>query len=99
MASWFLLGLGIALEIAGTVCMKLADGFRDWRAAALMYVLYGLSLTTLTLAFKRLEIGVAYAVWSGAGLTAVVAIGIIWFREPATPARVLFLLFILVGLI
>jgi len=99
MANWFLLGLGIALEVAGTVCMKLADGFRDWRAAALMYLLYGLSLTTLTIAFRRLDIGVAYAVWSGVGLSAIALIGIIWFREPATPARVLFLLFILIGLL
>jgi multidrug transporter EmrE-like cation transporter len=29
-----------------------------------MYLFYGLSLTTLTFAFKRLDISVAYALWS-----------------------------------
>lgn len=97
--SWLLLGLGIALEVAGTVCMKLADGFRDLRAAGLMYIFYALSLTTLTFAFKRLDIGVAYAIWSGAGLGLIVLIGMVWFREPATTARVVYLLFILIGLL
>ena len=98
-ASWLLLALGIALEVAGTVCMKLADGFRDLRAATLMYVFYALSLTTLTFAFKRIDIGVGYAVWSGAGLALIATIGIVWFREPATTARLVFLTFILVGLL
>jgi small multidrug resistance pump len=98
-ASWLLLGLGIALEVAGTVCMKLSNGFQDLRAAGLMYIFYALSLTTLTFAFKRIDVGVAYAVWSGAGLALIAAIGIVWFREPATTLRVVFLLFILVGLL
>jgi small multidrug resistance pump len=97
--SWLLLGIGIVLEVAGTLCMKLADGFRDLRAAGLMYLFYGLSLTTLTLAFKRLDVSVAYAVWSGLGLALVVLVGIVWFREPATTARLVCLLFILIGLI
>jgi small multidrug resistance pump len=98
-ASWVLLGLGIALEVAGTVCMKRSDGFRDLRAAGLMYLFYGLSLTALTFAFKRIDVGVGYAVWSGAGLALVVAIGMIWFREPATTLRVVFLLIIFAGLL
>jgi small multidrug resistance pump len=97
--SWLLLGLGVALEVAGTVCMKLSDGFRDWRAAGLMYVFYALSLTALTFAFKRLDVGVAYAVWSGAGLGLIATISMIWFREPATLARLVFLVFILIGLL
>jgi small multidrug resistance pump len=98
-ASWVLLGIGIVLEVAGTLCMKLADGFRDLRAAGLMYLFYGLSLTILTLAFKRLDVGMGYAVWSGAGLALIVTIGIVWFREPATTARVIFLTLILIGLV
>jgi small multidrug resistance pump len=98
-SSWVLLGIGIVLEVAGTLCMKLSDGFRDLRAAGLMYVFYGLSVTMLTLAFKRLDVSVAYAVWSGAGLMLIVAAGMVWFREPATTARMVFILFILVGLL
>jgi small multidrug resistance pump len=97
--SWALLGLGIAFEVAGTLCMKLSDGFRDVRAAALMYLLYGLSLTALTFAFKRLDVSVAYAVWSGTGLVLITSVGILWFREPATVARLIFIALIVTGLI
>lgn len=97
--SWLLLAIGIALEVAGTVCMKASDGFRDLRASALMFALYALSLTTLAFAFRRIDIAVGYAVWSGAGLVLVVAIGMLWFREPATAGRLLLLLLILIGLV
>ena len=97
--TWALLALGIALEVAGTLCMKLADGFSHPRAAFLMYVLYGISLTTLTFALRRLEIGFAYAVWSGAGLVLIATAGMVWFREPATLERLLFIALVLAGLV
>jgi multidrug transporter EmrE-like cation transporter len=46
----------------------------------------------LTLAFRKLDVSIGYAVWSGAA-------GVLWFREPVMPPRVLFIGFILVGLI
>jgi small multidrug resistance pump len=97
--SWLLLAVAIALEVAGTVCMKASDGFRDLRASALMFGLYALSLTTLAFAFRRIDIAIGYAVGSGAGLILVVAIGMLWFREPATAGRLLLLLLILIGLV
>jgi small multidrug resistance pump len=96
---WLLLALGITLEVVGTLCMKGSDGFRDWRLAALTYVFYGLSLTVLTFAFKRLELSVAYAVWSGAGMVLVAGAGMVCFREPVTVARVGFIMLILVGML
>jgi small multidrug resistance pump len=97
--SWFLLALGIVFEVAGTLCMKLADGFRDVRAASLMYILYALSLTTLMFAFRRLDVSVGYAVWSGAGIVLITSVGMLWFREPATAARLIFIGLILAGLV
>ena len=97
--SWLLLGLGIAFEVAGTLCMKRADGFRDVRFAGGMYLLYALSLTTLTFAFKRLDVSVAYAVWSGTGIVLIASVGMLWFREPATMARLVFIGVILAGLV
>ena len=64
-----------------------------------MYVLYGLSLTALTFAFKRLDISVAYALWSGLGLVLIASVGMVWFREPATLPRLIFIGLILTGLV
>ena len=97
--SWILLALGIALEVAGTMCMKVAEGFADWRAAMLMYVFYALSLTTLTVAFREIDISVAYAVWSGAGLLLIAAAGMLFFHERVTTARLVCIALILIGLV
>lgn len=97
--SWGWLFAGIVLEVAGTLCMKGADGFNDWRLAALMYALYALSLTSLTLAFRHLDVSLGYAVWSGGGLVLIALAGIFWFKEPATAARLLFIACILVGVV
>ena len=97
--SWILLGVGIALEVAGTLCMKMSDGFSDSRATCLMYVFYALSLTTLTLAFKHIDVSVAYAVWSGAGIVLVASVGVFYFQEPMSLTRGVYIGLILVGLV
>ena len=97
--TWMLLALGIALEVAGTISMKLAGGFLRPRAAVLMYLFYALSLTTLTYAFRQIDIAFGYAVWSGAGLVLIAAAGMLWFDEPATLMRLLCITLVLVGLI
>ncbi|CAA9506084.1 MAG: small multidrug resistance family (SMR) protein [uncultured Sphingomonadaceae bacterium] len=42
--------------------------------------------------FRSIPLGTAYAVWTGAGAIGTVAIGMIWFDEPATIMRVLLVL-------
>jgi small multidrug resistance pump len=45
--------------------MKLSEGFtRTWPSVAMM-VFYLLSLGALTLALKRFDMSMAYAIWSG----------------------------------
>ena len=97
--SWLLLAVGIALEVAGTLCMKMSQGFSDWRPTCLMYLFYALSLTTLTLAFKHIDVSVAYAVWSGAGIVLIASFGVVFFREPMTVTRGVYIGFILIGLV
>ena len=52
-------------------------------------VCVALSLFFLELAERSIPLGTAYAIWTGIGAVGTVAIGIIWFGEPATVVRVL----------
>lgn len=99
MHPWWLLAVGIALEVAGTICLKYSDGLRVPAATALMYVFYGASLTVLSFAMRTIDVSVAYAVWSGAGLVLVATIGMVWFHEPPTVARLGFIAVVLAGLV
>jgi len=98
-AAWVWLAVGIILEVSGTMCMKLSESFTKLIPSMLIFVFYGCSMAAVTMALKRIEIGIAYAVWAGVGTAIVAAIGIIFFREPATVLKLIAILLIISGII
>jgi small multidrug resistance pump len=96
---WVYLIFAITLEVAGTTCMKLSQGFTRMVPAVLMAVCYGLSLSALTLALKKIDVSLAYAVWSGMGTALIASIGILWFKEPITTLKLISLALIILGVI
>ncbi|HLO84886.1 MAG TPA: multidrug efflux SMR transporter [Nostocaceae cyanobacterium] len=96
---WLYLILGIVFEVLGTTCMKLSEGFTRLFPSIGMLVLYGLCFTFLTLSFKRIEVSVAYAVWSGLGTALIAGIGIGWFEESASPVKLISIVLILLGVL
>ena len=97
--SWTYLLLAIILEVSGTTCMKLSQGFTQVWPSILMFVFYVLCFSFLTLALKKIDVSVAYAVWSGVGTALIATIGILWFREPATVIKILSIGLIVAGVI
>jgi small multidrug resistance pump len=97
--SWFYLVLAIVLEVSGTTCMKLSQGFTRILPSVSMFLFYGLSLSALTLALKSIDVGLAYAVWSGLGTALIVTVGVLWLREPLNVLKVVSLTLIIIGVI
>jgi small multidrug resistance pump len=97
--AWICLLLAIGLEVSGTTCMKLSNGFTRVTPSVLIFAFYGCSIVALTLAMRRLDISVSYAVWSGVGTGLMAVIGIVWFGEPLTHLKVLALTLIIVGVV
>lgn len=97
--SWIYLLLAIVLEVSGTTCMKLSQGFTKVWPSILLFVFYGLCFSFLTLALKGIELSVAYAVWSGLGTALIATIGILWFRELVTVMKITSLGLIVAGVI
>jgi len=62
-------------------------------------VFYAASFVALTLALKKLEVSIAYAVWSGVGTALIGAIGILYFREAITALKLASLLLIIAGVV
>jgi len=85
--AWWVLALAIVLEVAGTTCMRLSEGFSRWLPSVLIFVFYALSFALNTLIVGRLGLSVVYAVWSGVGTVLTAAIGILYFQEPATALK------------
>lgn len=97
--SWFYLILAISLEVSGTTCMKLSHGFTQTIPSLLIFVFYGCSIVSLTLAVKHIDISISYAVWSGLGTGLIAVIGIAWFGEAITAVKVVALALIIVGVV
>ena len=97
--AWIYLITAVLLEVSGTTSMKLSRGFTVLEPTVAIFVFSSLSIVFLTLAIQRIEISVAYAVWSGLGTAVVATIGILWFREVITVWKVLSLLLIIVGVV
>jgi len=97
--TWLYLVLAILLEVSGTTCMKLSEGFTRMVPSILLVVFYTLSFGMLTLALKRIDVSIAYAIWSGVGTALIASIGVLWFREPATAMKLISLGLIIMGVV
>jgi len=91
--------LAILLEVSGTTCMKLSEGFTKIVPSILLFVFYSLSFGMLTLALKRIDVSIAYAVWSGVGTALIATIGVMWFKEPVTALKLISLALIIGGVV
>lgn len=96
---WLLLALAVALDIVGTVALKLSDGLRHLGPTIVTIACYLLSLGALAGAVKEIDLGLAYALWAGVGTTRTVLIGIWWFKEPATTLKLASLALIILGIV
>jgi small multidrug resistance pump len=85
--AWLVLSVAILLEVAGTTCMRLAEGFTRLTPSVLIFVFYAASFALNTLVIRVLGLSVVYAVWSGVGTVLTALIGYLYFKEPATALK------------
>jgi quaternary ammonium compound-resistance protein SugE len=97
--TYLYLSLAILAESGWAIAMKLSDGLRRPLPTAATAALYLLSLVLLALAVRRLEIGVAYAIWAGAGAAIIAAAGIVYFGEPANAGKIVSVALIIAGIV
>jgi len=96
---WVYLFLAIGFEVIGTTFMKLSDGFSKIFPSIVMGIFYLLSLTMLTFALKKFEVGTAYAIWSGFGVALITIIGIIFLKENITVSKIVGIFLIIIGVV
>lgn len=99
MRSWILLLVAGLLETAWAIGLKYTHGFTRPLASVLTGLAIVGSMVLLGLAARDLPIGTAYAVWVGIGAFGAAVLGMVLFREPVTPARIFFLVLLLVAVI
>ncbi|SFR99340.1 quaternary ammonium compound-resistance protein SugE [Halomicrobium zhouii] len=97
--SWLLLFVAGLFEAVWAIGLEYSDGFTRPVPTAITVVALAISMVLLARAVRDLPIGTAYAVWTGIGATSTAIYGLTVLDEPASPARLFFLGFIVVGIV
>ncbi|MCD0418867.1 MAG: multidrug efflux SMR transporter [Rubrivivax sp.] len=99
MNAWLMLAGAIGAELAATTALKLSAGFTKLAPSAVVVVGYGLSFWLLGQVLKTMEVGIVYAIWSGAGLAIIALIGIAFLGESVSLTKLAGLGAVLVGVV
>lgn len=99
MNSWLLLLFAIVAEVIATSALRASDGFRKPLPSLLVVVGYGVSFYFLSLTLRAFPMGVAYAVWSGIGLTLITLVGWLVFGQRIDLPALIGMVLILAGVV
>ena len=76
------LGIAVAAEVIATSALKASDGFTRLLPSLVVVVGYGIAFYFLSLVLKTVPVGVAYAIWSGAGIVLIGLVGWLALKQP-----------------
>lgn len=98
---YLFLATAIATEVIATTFLKLTSGERQvWWAYPFVGVGYILSFVMLSLTLsKGVPLGIAYAVWAGAGVVLVAVISWLVFHETLTWQQLLGMVLVIAGVV
>lgn len=99
MKVWIWLTLAILFEVAGTSLLKASNGLSKTIPSIFTFVCYAISFSFLSYALKKIDVGIAYAIWSGLGTALIASIGFLYFGESLTLIKVISLILIIAGVI
>ncbi|MFH8785696.1 DMT family transporter [Streptomyces roseoverticillatus] len=89
----------ILAEILATTAMKLSEGFSKLWPSVGTVAGYLVAFVLLAQTLKTMNVGTAYAIWSGAGTAVVAAIGMLFLGEAVTAARIGGVLLVIAGVV
>jgi small multidrug resistance pump len=96
---YLLLSLAILSEVFATTLLTASLGFTRPIPALLSLLGYGAAFYCLALTLKTMPVGIAYGIWSGAGIVLISTIGVVWFRQTLDMPAVIGLVCIITGVL
>lgn len=97
--AWLVVVVAGLLETGFAVCLKQSHGFTRV-VPTILFMIFALgSFGLLTLALKRLDVGAAYAVWTGIGAAGTAIVGMIWLSEIVSPLKIVSVSLVIAGAI
>lgn len=75
MSNYVFLAIAIVAEVIATSALKASQGFTQLLPSILVVVGYGVAFFCLSMTLRTIPVGIAYAIWSGAGIVLVSLVG------------------------
>lgn len=99
MNSWIYLVIAGIFEMIWVLALKFSDNFQKASYVILTAVAMILSLLFLSLSFKTISTGTAYACWTAIGAVGVILVGMIFLGESTSFLRIFFISLIVIGIV
>lgn len=98
-AAWVALMIAGGFEVGYALSVNGSQGFTNpvWSAVAVVFFL--LTLFFLSVALKKIDVGIGYAVWAGIGAIGAAVLGPVFFDETLTLAKGFWLAVIIAGVV
>lgn len=97
--AWLMLLLAGVFEIGYALAVGGSEGFTRLTLSLVAVVFFLLTLYTLSLALRSIDVSIGYAVWAGIGAVGAAVFGPLFFDETLTLAKGGWLTVIIVGVI
>ena len=91
--------IAVILELVGNFVISYTEGFTNPVPSVICFSIYAVSAVFLGFSLKELNLGIAYAVWSGGGIVFLAIVSVAWFHLPLNTADIIGLVMITVGVI
>ena len=97
--AWIAVITAGVLEVGFATMLKLSNNFtKVWPSTGFLVFASG-SFSLLAWSLKVLPIGTAYAVWTGIGAAGTAVLGMVFFKDPVSVARITAIAFIITGVV
>jgi len=97
MSPWLFLSIAIVSEVAATLALKASAEFTKLIPSIIVVLGYSSAFYFLSLTLRDIPVGIAYAVWCGAGVLLVALISLLLFDEPLSLTAILGMVLIVAG--
>lgn len=97
MQNWIFLSAAIVAEVIATSSLKASEGFTRLWPSLIVLVGYAAAFYLLALTLRTIPVGVAYAVWSGAGVVLVTLVAWLIYGQKLDPPALIGIAFIVTG--
>ncbi|GAA2686886.1 MULTISPECIES: DMT family transporter [Nonomuraea] len=97
--AWVILIAAGLLEVVMAYSLKMSEGFSHlwWAVSFLVFAV--LSFGALSFALRSLEVGTAYAVWTGIGAVGTAALGMLLMGDDVSAVKLGSIAFIIIGVV